>query len=158
MRWFAMCLVVALGWMWFGSAGEALAAPARNKKQKPQTYAVVRIGNELKVMASSSLKQERKSLAKKYKDDMQKYKDAKKDAAEDKDAAKGADHGAALKMPERSQYHLMVLKSSIKTQGEADTFVDKYIEEHPDQGLKAQKAVAGIGALGRNRGGGMGQF
>ena len=134
MKRLVACLVVALAWTWAGGAGEAFAKRASAAKAV-QGYAVIRVGDEVRVVARSSVNQEKKNANNKYKADMKAYQEAKKATAT------SPDHGADLKKPTKAV--VTVLKASVKTQAEAIRFRDKYLAEH--EGLSARNTVAGKG-------------
>jgi hypothetical protein len=134
MKKLVACLVVALVWMWAGGASEALAVAKRAPATgAPQAYAVIRVGDEVKVISKANVGQEKKNASTKFKNDMKAYTDAKKAAA------KSPDHGADLKKPAKAV--VTVIKASVKSQEDAEKFRDKYVEEH--EGLRAQTMTPG---------------
>jgi hypothetical protein len=131
MKWFAACLVFALAWFGAACACRAAAKPAA---ASAQSYAVIRVGVELQVIPKSSWNQAKKSASDKYKADMKAYANANKAAAKDPDAPKPTKPTKAV---------VAMIRSSFKTQAEAEQFRDKYLEEHDREGLTAQKAPVG---------------
>jgi hypothetical protein len=99
------------------TSAHAKAAPVA----KNETYSVIQIGEDIKVVTTS----EKTSLTKKaqddYKTDLKKYQDAKKDK-------KNTDANS-LKMPDKKDYTVKVLKASFKTQDDAQKFADDKINE-----------------------------
>jgi uncharacterized spore protein YtfJ len=103
------------------------AKAAAGAKMANETYSVIMVGDEIKVVTTS----EKTSLIKKYKDeykqDLKKYQEAKKDKS---------NHDAnTLKKPDEKDYTVKVLKGSFKTQEDAQKFADDKIKER-DKGAK----------------------
>jgi hypothetical protein len=92
-----------------------------------ETYSVVQIGDEIKVVSASEKKTLIKKLEDDYKLDTKKYADAKKDK-------KNADANS-LKKPDKKDYTIKVLKANFKTQEDAQKFADDKIKER-DKGAK----------------------
>jgi hypothetical protein len=100
----------------------------KNATPKAETYSVVQVGDEMKVISKSALADLRKQLAKQYKDDMKQYKAAMKEAAKTKD--KGAD-----KAPEKPVQTKIVnlAKKTFKTEQEAKTWLENHADASKDQ-------------------------
>jgi hypothetical protein len=144
MKRFVACFVVALAWMWAANTS-VVAAPAKrpmNSGQNatrnaasnaPPAYAVIRVGDEVKIIPKSSLSQEKKNIANKFKTDMKAYQDAKSGKS------KSPNRAAASKKPTKPV--VTVIKASAKTREEAQKALDKYLEEHKE--LHGQATLAG---------------
>ena len=103
------------------------AKPAPGAKN--ETYSVVQIGEDIRVVTSTEKTNLTKKALDDYKADYKKYQDAKKDK-------KNADANS-LKMPDKKDYTVKVLKASFKTQDEAQKFADDKIKERDkDKGTK----------------------
>jgi hypothetical protein len=102
-------------------------AAAPGARVANETYSVVQIGEEIKVVSASEKKTLIKKLEDDYKLDTKKYTDAKKDK-------KNADANS-LKKPDKKDYTIKILKANFKTQDEAQKFADDKIAER-DKGAK----------------------
>ena len=109
----------------------AKTAPAA--KTANETYSVIQIGEDIKVVTNSEKTSITKKADEDYKSDMKKYNDARKDK-------KNADANS-LKKPDKKDYTVKVLKASFKTQDDAQKFADDKIKER-DKG-SAKKTTAG---------------
>jgi hypothetical protein len=100
---------------------------------KNESYSVVQIGEDIKVITST----EKTTLTKKaeddYKKDLKNYQDAKKD--------KNNHEANALKKPDHKDYTVKILKANFKTQDDAQKFADDKIKER-DKGA-TKKTTAG---------------
>ena len=138
MKRFVACFAFALSCLWTAGAGEAFAVQKRAPSSgAAEGYAVIRVGDEVKVIPKTTVGQEKKDAASKYKADLKVYQDAKKTAG------KNPDQAADLKKP--SKPVVTVLKASVKSQVEAEQFREKYLEDH--KGLNAQKTASRNGTL-----------
>jgi hypothetical protein len=101
-------------------------APVTGNQKIKETYTVISIGDEIKVVTKSEVKNEQKRIEDEYKQDMKLYQDSKKiknkkDAATDKPPVKKT---------------IKILKSNIKTLEEAEKFRDDKIKEREKAGSK----------------------
>jgi len=108
-------------------------SPSRSGSTKAEAYSVVKIGDEVKVIKKSDLSGLKKSTADEDKKDLKAYQDAKKEFSKSKDKS------AMPKKPVKRSVH--VLKSSLKTQQEAEAWMSKYLEGKKD-GPKAGKTAS----------------
>jgi hypothetical protein len=89
---------------------------------KNETYYVVQIGEDIKVVSSSEKTNLTKRADEDYKLDLKKYNDAKKD--------KNNHDANTLKKPDKiKDYTVKILKANFKTQDEAQKFADDKIKE-----------------------------
>ena len=101
-------------------------SPSRGAPTQPETFDVIKIGDDFKVIRHSELAGLKKSTADDYKKDMKAYQDAKKELAKSKDKDKSA-------MPTKPVKHTpQLLKGSLKTQEDADAWLAKHLEEKKD--------------------------
>ena len=102
-------------------------------KTANETYCVIQIGEDIKVVTSS----EKTSLTKQADEDLKKalknYQDAKKD--------KNNHDANTLKKPDKKDYTVKLLKANFKTQDEAQKFADDKIKKR-DKG-NAKKTTTG---------------
>jgi hypothetical protein len=113
-------------------AAPRVAAPRSAAPTKTETFDVVKIGDEVKVIKKSELVGLRKSTAEEDKKDLKTYQDAKKELSKSKDKDKSA-------MPKKPvKRTVLVLKASFKTQEEAEAWKTKY-EEKKDASKDAKK-------------------
>jgi hypothetical protein len=114
----------------FGQSGHLHATAANpgaaGSKSAPETYEVVEIGTEIRVVSKSGLNALKKQYDDSYKSDTKKYLDAKKTS-----------HDAnGMKKPDKKDYTVKPLKSNFKTQEEAQKFANDKIEEREQGGKK----------------------
>ena len=102
------------------------AAP-RTPVPRAETYSVVQIGDEVKVVKKSELAALKKSAAEDYKRAMKEYKDAKKEAAKNKD--KSTDK-PALEKPIQQK---IVVKKTFKNEDEAKAWVETHLRSQKDE-------------------------
>ncbi len=101
------------------AAGHAKGAPGAKTANEP--YAVIQIGEDIKVVANSEKINLTKKADEDYKSDLKRYNDAKKDKS---------NHDAnTLKKPDKKDYTVKVLKAGFKTQEDAQKFADDKIKE-----------------------------
>jgi hypothetical protein len=100
---------------------------------KNESYSVIQIGEDIKVVSSSEKIKLTKQTDEDYKSDLKKYNDAKKD--------KKNPDANSLKKPDKKDYTVKVLKSAFKTQEDAQKFADDKIKDR-DKG-SAKKTTAG---------------
>lgn len=103
----------------------ATAPGARGAKE---TYAVVAVGDDVRVVTQSSIASLKKQNEDDYKQDTKKYQEAKKD--------KNNPVANKLKKPDKKDYTVKSLKSNIKSKEEADKFADEIIKERGKSGGK----------------------
>ncbi len=101
------------------------AAPGTHKNE---IYDVVSEGEDIKAIRHADLNTERKTLEDGYKEEMKKYQAAKKD--------KNNHDASTLKMPSKKDYTLKILKSSFKTQEEAQKYVEELLDKKKGGGKK----------------------
>jgi hypothetical protein len=117
---FVACLMIATG----------NAAPAkRAAAPKTETYSVIQVGEDIKVIKKSDLAALKKSNAEDYKRAMKEYNDAKKEAAKSKD--KAADK-TAIEKPVKQKI-VDLAKKSFKTDQEATTWMENHLDSKKDQ-------------------------
>ncbi len=104
-----------------GSAAPRTATP------KPETYSVIQIGDEMKVIKKSELAALKKSAAEDYKRAMKEYKETKKEAAKNKDKATDK---PALEKPVQQK---IVIKKTFKTEQEANTWMENHLQSQKDE-------------------------
>jgi hypothetical protein len=92
----------------------SVAQAAAQKKPPAETWAVVQIGDDMKVISTSQIKSEQKKITDDYNAAMKKYKEDKK---KDPDAEK----------PVKQKFK--VLKRNCKTKEEAEDFLQKKQDE-----------------------------
>jgi len=125
-------------------ASASFAAPPRSAGKaatpKVETYSVVQIGDEAKVVKKSELASLRKTAAEDYKRAVKDYNTAKKEAAKSKD--KDKDKSAPEKPVKRKIVDLA--KKTFKTEQEAGTWLDNYLQEpkKDDSKSKTDKKAA----------------
>ncbi len=117
---FVVCLMNTSG---------SMAGTKRAATPKTETYAVVQIGEDVKVIRKSELATLKKSNAEEYKRAMKEYKDAKKEAAKSKD--KATDKPALEKPVQRKIVD--VAKKTFKTEQEANTWMENHLDSKKDQ-------------------------
>ncbi|MGA2798387.1 MAG: hypothetical protein ABSE63_12465 [Thermoguttaceae bacterium] len=102
-------------------ADRASASTKTTPGAKNETYYVVQIGEDIKVVTNTEKTSIKKKSEDDYKSDLKKYNDAKKDK-------KNADANS-LKKPDRKDYDVKVFPKTFKTQDEAQKFADDKIKE-----------------------------
>ncbi|MGW8256477.1 MAG: hypothetical protein ACWGMZ_03225 [Thermoguttaceae bacterium] len=112
-------------------ASPRTAPHSRAQANQHEMYAVVEVGGELKVVPKSSLNTLKKNLADEYRQALKAYQQSKK--------TKHKSQGAPLKAPKKQT--LKILKSSFKTQAEADKYCEKIIEARSKNGGKKSANV-----------------
>ncbi len=121
-------------------ASVSFAVPKTGKTATPkvETYSVVQIGDEAKVVKKSELVGLRKTAAEDYKRAVKDYNTAKKEATKSKDKDKSA--------PEKPVKRKIVdlAKKTFKTEQEANTWLDNYLQEpkKDDSKSKTDKKAA----------------
>jgi hypothetical protein len=125
MRKFTMVLAIALSFCLLTAVGNAATNAKRsdkgNQAAKNETYTVIQVGSEVTAVPKSQLNEQKKQLADRYKKDLKAYETAKKEAGKDKEKV------ADLVKPVKHDYTMKILKSSLKSREDAQT----WIEEHP---------------------------
>jgi hypothetical protein len=118
-----------------GRMGAAAAGRpgAKGTGSKAELYAVVQIGDEIKVISKSEVNAEKDRLRKQFTQDKKTYEDAKKEAAKNKEKFDEP-------KPESRNYTLRVLKSSCKTEQEANDYRDKRLQEEESKPSKKTAA------------------
>ena len=110
--------------------GRTAAAPAAMANPTPyaksESYSVVQVGDEIRVVRKSELANLKKSVAEDYKRDMKIYQDSKK----------GKDKAATTK-PIKSE--VKILKQTCKTEQEANEYRDKLMAEKSGAAEKTEK-------------------
>jgi hypothetical protein len=97
------------------------SSSTKSSSSKPhETYAVIQIGEEYKVISQSQISSEQKRVADKYTQDMKSWKDSKKKDKGEK--------------PEKLT--VKVLKRSLRTQQDAQEYCDKLKEKKDDAAAK----------------------
>ena len=99
---------------------------------KADLYDVVKIGDDLKVIKKSELVGLKKSTADENKKDLKAYQDAKRSATKSKDKS--------AMPPKPVKRSVVVLKASLKSDAEAEAWLDKYLKDKKG-GLKAGNAA-----------------
>jgi hypothetical protein len=112
--------------------GQIGAGPA----ERPETYAVVQVGDELQVVTKSEADSLKKNKSAEYKTAMKAYTDAKRATGKSKDKT------SIPKPPDKHSFAVVVLRTSIKTQGEAETYKAKLEKERARKSGAAKKSVA----------------
>ena len=107
--------------------------PATAAKAANETYAVVQVGEDIKVVSSSEKATLKKKADEDYKADLKKYNEDKK--------GKNNHDTSASKKPDKKDYDIKVLKASFKTQEEAQKFADEKIKEREKGGTKKTTAA-----------------
>ncbi|MGD0518728.1 MAG: hypothetical protein ABSA26_14430 [Thermoguttaceae bacterium] len=102
------------------------AKAAAGDKNAKETYAVIQVGEDIRVISTSEKAGLQKKYDEEYKQDLKKYQEAKKDKN---------NHDANTKKPDKKDYTIKVLKGSFKTQEDAQKFADDKIKER-DKGAK----------------------
>lgn len=97
------------------------AKTAPGAKTANETYSVIQIGEDIKVVSNSEKISLTKRADEDYKSDLKKYNDAKKD--------KNNHDANTLKKPDKKDYTVKILKANLKTQDEAQKFADDKIKE-----------------------------
>jgi len=92
-----------------------------NRTTATEIYAVVDISDEIKVMLKSDIKIQQKKLDLDYKQDMNKYQEAKKD--------KKNPDANILKKPDKKDYTVKTLRANFKTKEDAQKFAEEKIQE-----------------------------
>jgi hypothetical protein len=119
----SLLLAMTLALATLGSLSTAYAA--RDKQPKPgiakaDTWAVVQIGDEVKIIKSSELKNLQKTAKEEYEQDMKAYKEAQKESSKSKDK---------VSVPKPVKHSPRILKRSCKTEQDANDARDKILEE-----------------------------
>ena len=128
MKRLALVLAGMIACAWLASVGGSSAFGQGTKaKTKAETYAVIQIGEEIKVIVGSQLASEKKRVAEDYKRDMKAYQDSKKNAG------KGADK---VEVPKPVLKKVKVLKSSCKSEKEAIEYRDKLLQDKDEPRTK----------------------
>ena len=134
MKKLALLLAGAIACAWLASGGDrstfgaertkrlAYDKPAPKTTTKVETYAVIQIGEEIKVIPRSQLTSENKRVDEDYKRDMKAYKDA----------GKGKDK-VEIPKPVKKK---VVLKKSCKNKDEADEYVKKLSQDKDEPKVK----------------------
>jgi len=125
----AMAAVLLLS-VW-AAPDQGLAAPGSKAgaAPKPELWSVVKVGDELKVIKKTDLKQLQKTTTDEDATKKKQYEDAKKDAAKNKgksDAPSPAGSPAVDLTQKPLKRTVKVLKSSCKTEQEATDWMEKY--------------------------------
>jgi hypothetical protein len=116
------------------AASQRHAPPSRaGAGAAKEVFAVVKIGDDVKIVKKSEVAGLKKSTADEDKRDQKAYQDAKKEAAKSKDKS------AMPKKPAKRS--VQVLKSSLKTEQEAATWMEKYLASKKD-GPKSGKTAS----------------
>jgi hypothetical protein len=87
---------------------------------KTETYSVVQVGDEIKVVKKSEMMTFQKGLADAYKQEMKTYNEAKKEASKKKEK---------LDMPKPVKPTVKTLKPSLKSQQEAEDWCEKFVQK-----------------------------
>jgi len=128
MKKLALLLAGTIVCAWLASGGGSSAFGQRTPKTtKAETYAVIQIGEEIKVVPGSQLAAERKRVAEEYKRDMKTYQDSKKDSGKGKDK---------VEIPKPVQKKVKVLKPSCKNEKEAIEYRDKLLQDKDEPKVK----------------------
>jgi len=117
-------------------ASASVAAPKTGKATttKPETYAVVQIGDEAKVVKKSELVTLRKTATEDYKRAVKDYGTAKKEAAKSKDKDKDK---TPLEKPVKRKI-VDLAKKTFKTEQEAGTWLDNYLQDPKKDDAKSK--------------------
>jgi hypothetical protein len=133
----AVVLLVGLLTTASNSAAGAKRAEKQGEKgaaAKTETYAVVRIGDDVQIVKKSDLTNLKKTTA-------EEDKKAKKDYDEAKKAAKSKEEKANLGKPPVKR-KVIVLKSSLKTEDDAKDWLDKNPQGQEGERKTGRKAAA----------------
>ena len=116
-----------------GATHEQRSSTHSNKTSsaKPEMYAVVKIGEEIKVVKKSEVAGLRKTIAEDHKRDMKAYLAAKKEAGKNKEKSD---------LPRPVLQKMTILKNAFKTEQEANTWADNYMQKRKDEPKTAKKA------------------
>ena len=114
-----------------GAAGGRPGIKTAAAKSEP--YAVVQIGDEIKVIRKSEVNEEKKRIAEEYKQKMKTYEEAKKEATKNKEKLEEP-------KPDKRDYTMRVLKSSCKTEQEANDYCEKRKQEEESKTSKKTAA------------------
>lgn len=106
---------------------------AAGPKQPNETYAVVQVGEDIKVVSNSEKATLKKRADDDYKADLKKYNDDKKN--------KNNHDASTSKKPDKKDYEVKILKANIKTQDEAQKFADEKNKERDKGGAKKTSAA-----------------
>lgn len=115
----------------FGSGGNSNSRSGKPKsKQEKQVtrqevYAVVQIGEEIKVVPSSQLASEKKRAVEHYRRDLKDYQDSMKEAGKNK-----------VDISKPVQKQVKVLKASFKNKEAADEYVQKRFQDNDQRKVK----------------------
>jgi hypothetical protein len=101
---------------------------APSSKTAKESYSVVLVGDEVKVVSNTEKLSLTKKLKEDYKQDLKSYTDAKKDKKNP-----GAN---ATKKPEEKDYAVKILKANFKSQEDAQKFADEEIQKRSKTGKK----------------------
>ena len=128
--------VMFLAGFWAVSSSGAVPKRTTDQTAKPkvETYSVVQIGEEVKVVKKSELTTLRKSIATEDKQAAKAYEEAKKASGKDKDKDK---NNSELVKPVKRK--IKVLKGSLKTEQEANDWMEKHLQQQEKDGPKAKK-------------------
>jgi hypothetical protein len=100
---------------------------------KAEQYAVIQIGEDVKAVPKSRVNEEKKRIADQYKQDKKAYDEAYKAAIKNKEKPDMA-------KPDKKTYVVKVLKSSMKTEQDANTWIENYLSGEDKKEEKADKS------------------
>jgi hypothetical protein len=122
MKKFAMSAVVLVAGL-LTTVGQGAVGGRRAEQSTPaktETYVVVQVGDELRVIPKSQLKDLQKSTADEDKQNSKKYDDDKKAAMKKKEK---------FDQPKPVKRSVKTLKSGLKTEQDAEAFKEKHLQE-----------------------------
>ena len=119
--------MIVCAWLATGGGSSAFGQRTPKTSTKTETYAVIQIGEEIKVVPGSQLASEKKRVAEDYKREMKAYQDSKKEAGKGKDK---------VEIPKPVQKKVKVLKSSCKNQKEAIEYREKLLQDKDEPKTK----------------------
>lgn len=117
---FVACLMIA-------SVSAATKRAAATATPKAETYSVVQIGDDIKVVKKSELAALKKSNTEEYKKAVKEYNAAKKEAAKSKDKDK-----PALEKPVKRKI-VDLAKKTFKTEQDANTWMENNLQSKKDE-------------------------
>ena len=94
----------------------------KTKATKQEVYAVIQVGEKIKVVLGTQVASEKKKAVEDYKQDLKDFQDSMKEAGKNK-----------VDISKPVQKQVKVLKTSCKNKGEANSFAQKFLQEKTEQ-------------------------
>jgi ribosomal protein L14E/L6E/L27E len=101
---------------------------------KAEQYAVIQIGEDVKAVPKSRVNEEKKRIADQYKQDKKAYDEAYKAAIKNKEKPD-------MPKPDKKAYTVKVLKTSMKTEQDANAWIENYLSGEDNKEEKADKTA-----------------